>query len=160
MSLGVLILQLLLDLQRKSIGDQLRKARESAVSTTLSQTARYLEKWIPTCDASDLEGIHVSQLKWALEHVKRLRDDGTFLSLEVQDQLYRQELEAFVTIAERLCDSIEVLVRSIEMTAPKKRLQSDLDEARTVVETFKGQTERILTRLTGDRDDPLGTMGG
>jgi hypothetical protein len=107
-----------------------------------------------------LEGIHVSQLKWALEHVKRLRDDGTFLSLEVQDQLYRQELEAFVTIAERLCDSIEVLVRSIEMTAPKKRLQSDLDEARTVVETFKGQTERILTRLTGDRDDPLGTMGG
>ena len=150
LSLGTLILQLLLDLQRVKIGNSLRRVREATFSNDLRHTVQYLSESIPTCDSSALKPIHGHQLKSSIEKLQRLRDSAILLSTEIQRPNYRSQIDTFIASTESVCAIIQSLLHGIEIPTYAAELERNLARARDSVSKFAHEANAIQKEIPDD----------
>src|SRR5438270_1380865 len=146
MSIGILLLQFLLDLQHERLHGQLRKTREVSISHALQKCLSHLDGWIPRTIKPQL--LHVPPLEVARARVDKLRELSLLLALEVHDLSYREQLEKFTSRAEDLCENIDLLVYSISSDDVEDYLLNARKRLLNAIDLFKKQAAEILSRVS------------
>jgi hypothetical protein len=145
LSLEVLLLQFLLELQRKSLMNELREGRELAAYDALKRVIPRLKAWLPhDCIP---ETAHVTQLEWARSRVAKVREVSEALALDIDDPHNRQLLDTLTEQADEFCDSIDKLVHSIRMVAPRERRETNLSNLWLVANSFIASAEPVQDEL-------------